>query len=137
MRKKTQHFTCFYIKILFQSVSNYKTKCGTLLTTKIRFTKLKQIAALQNLSIYYTWKNIRQQYKNDKHKTIAPTWYDEFELPDGSYSVSDIQDYIQYILKKHETLSDNPPIHIYINRSNNSLLFKIKDRYKLELHLKP
>ena len=137
MSKKTQHFTCFYITILFQSVSNYKTKCGTLLTTKIRFTKLKQIAALQNLSIYYTWKNIGQQYKNDKLKTIAPTWYDEFELPDGSYSVSDIQHYIQYILKKHETLSDNPPIHIYINRSNNSLLVKIKDRYKLELHLKP
>ena len=50
---------------------------------------------LQNLSIYYTWKNIRKQFKNNKLKTIVPTWNDEFELPDGSYSVSDIQDYIE------------------------------------------
>ena len=55
---------------------------------------LDKYAALQNLSIYYTWKNIRKQYKNNKLKIIAPTWNDEFELPDGSYSVSDIQDYI-------------------------------------------
>ena len=58
--------------------------------------------ALQNLYIYYKWKNIRKQYKNNKLKIIAPTSNDEFELPDGSYSVSDIQDYIKYILKKHE-----------------------------------
>ena len=51
--------------------------------------------ALQNLSIYYTWKNIRKQYKNNKLKRRAPTLNDEFELPDGSYSVSDIQDYIE------------------------------------------
>ena len=51
--------------------------------------------ALQNLSIYYTWKNIRKQYKNNKLKIIAPTWNDEFELSDGSYSVSDIQDYTE------------------------------------------
>ena len=55
--------------------------------------------ALQNLPIYYTWKNIRQQYKNNKLKVIAPTWNDEFELPDGSYSVSDIQDDINVIIK--------------------------------------
>ena len=57
--------------------------------------------ALQDLSIYYTWKNIRKQYKNNKLKIIAPAWNDEFGLPDGFYSVSDIQDYIQYIIKKH------------------------------------
>ena len=56
--------------------------------------------ALQNLSIYYTWKNIRKQYKNNKVKIIAPTWNNKLELPDGSYSVSDIQDYIEYIIKK-------------------------------------
>ena len=89
--------------------------------------------ALQNLSIYYTWKNIRKQYKNNKLKIIAPTWNDEFELPDGSYSVSDIQDYIEFIIKKHETLTTIPPIHVYINRINNRLVFKIKDGYKLEL----
>ena len=55
--------------------------------------------ALQNLSIYYTWKNIRKQYKNNKLKIITPTWNDEFEYPDGSYSVSDIQDYIEYFIR--------------------------------------
>ena len=55
--------------------------------------------ALPKLSIYYTWKNIRKQYKNNKLKVIAPTWNDQFELPDGSYPVSDIQDYIEYIIK--------------------------------------
>ena len=89
--------------------------------------------ALQNGSIYYTWKNIRKQYKNNKLKIIAPTWNDEFELPDGSYSVSDIQDYIEYIIRKHETLTKIPPIHVYINRINNRLVFKIKEGYKVEL----
>ena len=54
--------------------------------------------ALQNLSIYYTWKNIRKQYKNNKRKIIAPTQNDGFDFPDGSYSVSDIQDYIFNII---------------------------------------
>ena len=57
--------------------------------------------ALSNLSIYYTWRNIKNSYKNNKFKISAPTWSDEFELPDGSYSISDIQDYFEYILKKH------------------------------------
>ena len=68
------------------------------------------------MSVYYTWKNIRQQYKNNKLKIIALTRNDEFELADDSHSVSDTQNYIEYIIKKHKTLSDNPPIHIYINR---------------------
>ena len=61
---------------------------------------------------------------------IARTWNDEFELPDASYSVSDIQDYIKDIIKKRETF---PHIHVYINRINNRLVFKIKDGCKLEL----
>ena len=89
--------------------------------------------SLQNLSIYYTWEDIRKQYKNNKLKIIAPTWNNEFELPDGSYYFSDIQDYIEYIIKKHETLTTIPPIHVYINRINNRLVFKIEDRQKLEL----
>ena len=89
--------------------------------------------APQNLSIYYTWKNIGKQYKNNNLKIIAPTWNDEFELPFGSYSVSDIQDYIDYIIKKHEKLTVVSPIHGYINRINNRLVFKIKDEYQLEL----
>ena len=69
--------------------------------------------ALQNLSIYYTWKNIKKkQYKNNKLKIIAATWNDEFKLSDRSYSVSDIQDYIEFITKKHETLTAILPIHI-------------------------
>ena len=66
---------------------------------------------------------------------IAPAWNDEFELPDGSYSVSHIQDYTEYIIKKYETLTTSPPIHIYINRINNRLGFKIKDGFKLELQM--
>ena len=64
-------------------------------------------------------KNIRKQYKNNKLTIIAPTWNNEFELPDGFYSVSDIQDYIKYIIKKHGTLTRIFPIHVYINRTNN------------------
>ena len=54
-------------------------------------------------------------------------------MPNGSYSVSEIQYYMKYIIKKHETLTKIPPIHVYINRINNRLVFKIKDAYKLEL----
>ena len=61
--------------------------------------------ALQNVSNYYTWKNIRQQYKNNKLKIRAPAWNDEFELPDGSYSVSVIQNYIEYTIQKAENLA--------------------------------
>ena len=79
------------------------------------------------------YKTTVQQLKNNKLKIITPTGNDEFELANGSYSVSDIQIHIEYIMKKHEKLSRNPPIRIYINRINNSLVFKIKDGYKLEL----
>ena len=79
------------------------------------------------------WKNIRKQYKNNKLKIIAPTWNDDLELPDGSYSVSGIQDYTEYIIKKHETITTIPLIHAYINRNNNRLVFETKIGYKLEL----
>ena len=78
-------------------------------------------------------KNVRQQYKNRKLKVVAPTWNDVVQLPDGSYSVSDIQDYIGCIIKKQGTLPTNLHIPIYINRINDRLVFKIKDGYKLEL----
>ena len=93
----------------------------------------KKHVALQNLPIYYTTQNIRKQYKNNKLKIIAPTWNDKFKLPGSSYSVSDIQDYIEYIIKKHETSTTVPPIHVCNNRIDNRLVFKISDRYKLEL----
>ena len=65
------------------------------------------------------WKNIRKQYKNNNLKIIAPAWTDEFELPNGPYSISDIQDYIEFIIKKHKTLTTIPPIHVYFNRIDN------------------
>ena len=89
--------------------------------------------ALANLSIYYTWKNIKSEYNNNKFKISAPIWNDKFNLPDGSYSVSDIQDYFEFIIKKHETIVDNPPIQTYVNKIKNRIIFKIKIGYKLEL----
>ena len=68
------------------------------LSQRLNLRSSNKHVALQNLSIYYTWKNIRKQYKSNKVKLIASTWNDEFELPDGSYSVSDVQDYIEYII---------------------------------------
>ena len=89
--------------------------------------------ALANLSIYYTWKNVKSTYNNNKFKILAPTWNETFDLPDGSYNISEIQDYIQYIIKKHETIGENAPILIYTNTVNNRTVFKIKSGYKLEL----
>ena len=71
---------------------------------------------LVNLSIYYTWRNIKSAYNNNKFKIAAPTWNDKFDLPDGSYYISDIQDYFEYVIKKHETIEVNPPIQIYPNK---------------------
>ena len=61
---------------------------------------------LDNLSIYYTWKNIKSTYNNNKFKISVPTWNNEFKLPDASYSISGIQDYFEFIIKKHETLPE-------------------------------
>ena len=74
------------------------------LTNKLNLRIGKMIIALSNLSIYYTWKNIKNSYNNNEFKISASTWNDKFELPDGSCSVSDIQDYFEYILKKHGEL---------------------------------
>ena len=89
--------------------------------------------ALVNLSIHYTWKKIKSAYNNNKFKISAPTSNHEFELPDGSYSISYIEDYFEHIIKKHETVLDNPPMQIYVNKIKNRIVFKIKTGYKLEL----
>ena len=88
---------------------------------------------LVNFSIYYTWKNIKSAYNNNKFKISPPTWNGEFDLPDASYSISDIQDYFEFIIKKHETLAENPSIKIYPNKIKNRIVFKIKTEWKLEL----
>ena len=89
--------------------------------------------AVTNLSIYYTWKNVKSIYKNNKFKISGPTWNETFDLPDGSYNIPAIQSYFESIIKKHETIADTAPILIYANNIINSIIFKIKTGYKLEL----
>ena len=89
--------------------------------------------ALGNLTIYYTWENVKSTCNNNKFKISAPTWNETFDLPDGSYNISEIQDYFEYIIKKHETITDAAPILVYANNITNRIAFKIKTGYKLEL----
>ena len=103
------------------------------LTNKLDLRIDKNVIALSNLSIYYLWKNIKSSYNNNKFKISAPTWNNEFELPDGSCSISDIQDYFEYILKKYGEDSDKPSIRIYVNKIENRVTFKTKNGYSLEL----
>ena len=88
---------------------------------------------LANLSIYYTWKNIKSKPNNNKFKSSAPTWNDNFDLPNVSYSIADIQDHFECIIKKHETLTENAPIQIYSNKIKNRIVFKVKTGDKWEL----
>ena len=88
---------------------------------------------LVNLSIYYIWRNIKSAYNNNKIEISAPTWNDKFNLPDGSYSIVDIQDYFALIIKKRKTLAENRPIQIHPNKIKNMIVFKIKTGYKLTL----
>ena len=116
------------------------------LTDKLDLRVDKKVIALSNLCIYYTWNNIKSLYNNNKFKISAPTWNEEFTLPHGSYSVSDIQDYFEYILRKHgEKVNNNnkdkdkdndknkPSVKIYINYIENRITFKIKNGYSLEI----
>ena len=84
------------------------------ISDKTNFKRSNKYVA--NFSIYYAWKNIKKSNKNNKFKISVPAWIDKFEIPDGSYSVSDIQDYFEYIIKKNETLTDIPRIRIYVNK---------------------
>ena len=77
--------------------------------------------------------NIKSSYNNNRFKISAPTWSDEFKLPDESYSISDVLDFFEYILKKHNENVDNPSIRIYVNKIENRITFKIKNGYYLEL----
>ena len=89
--------------------------------------------ALGNISIYYTGKNVKSTYNNNKFKISTSTWNDTFVLPDGSYNIPEIQDYIEYIIKKHETIAETVPILFYANTITNRIVFKIKTGYKIEL----
>ena len=97
------------------------------LTNKLDLRLGGKVIALSNLSIYYTWKTIKSSYNNNKFKISAPTWNEDFKLLDGSYSVSDIQDYFEDILKKHGENTNKPSIQIYVNKIENRITFKIKN----------
>ena len=103
------------------------------LTNRLDLKMGEKIIALSNLSIYYTWKYIKSSYNNNKFKISSPTWNDKFQLPDGSYSVSDIQHYFEYILKKHGEDIDKPSVQIYVNKIENKVTSRIKNGYNLEL----
>ena len=103
------------------------------LTDKLNLKDPNKNMALANLIIYYTCQNIKSEYSNNKSKISAPTWNDTFDLPDGYHSIADIQDYFKFITKKHETLAENSPVQIYVNKIKNRIVFKIKTGYKLEL----
>ena len=97
------------------------------LTDKLDLRLDKKVVAISNFSISYTWKNIKDTYNNKKFKISAPTWNEEFKLLDGSYSVSDIQDYFEYIMKKHGEDIDKLSVMIYVNKIENRVTFKIKN----------
>ena len=125
------------MKTIFMNTENSRT-CGPHrfkldLTDKLNLKDPKKNIALTDLSIYYTWKNIKLEYNINKFKISAPAWNDTFDLPDGSYSISDIRDYFEFIIKKHLTLTENPSVQIYVNKNKNRIIFKIKTSYKLEL----
>ena len=115
---------------IFMNSENSKTSERHILklklTDKLDLRLDKKVIALSNLSIYCTWNNIKSSYNDNTFKISAPTWNEEFTLPDGSYSVSDIQNYFQYILKKHGQNTNKPSIQIYVNKIQNRITFKIK-----------
>ena len=98
-----------------------------ILSDKINLKRKDKYVALSNLSIYYTWKNVKKLkvYKNNKFKISAPKWNDKFELLGDPYPLSDTQDYFENITKKHETVTDNRPIKIYANKIETRLTFNI------------
>ena len=100
----TEFHSIIKMDSIFRNSANSKTSEPHVLilklTDKLDLRRGEKIIALPNLSIYCTWKNIKSSYNNNKSRISAPTWNDKFQLPDGSYPVSNIQDYFEYILKK-------------------------------------
>ena len=119
------------METIFINTENSKTsephKFRLNLTGKLNLKSPSKNIALANLSIYYTWKNIKSEYNNKKFKISAPTWNDTFDLPDVFYSISEIQDYFEFIIKTHETLTENSPVQIYPNKIKNRIFFQNKN----------
>ena len=127
----------YKMETFFRNTKNNKTSEPNRfkydLTDKLDLKNPNKNMALTNLSIYCTWKNVKSIYKNNKFKILAPTWSQKFDLPDGSYNIPEIQDYFEYIIKKHETIAETAPILIDANNKTNRIVFKITTGYKLEL----
>ena len=125
------------MEIFFMNTKNSKTSGPNRfkynLIDKLDLKNPNRNMALASLSIYYTWKNVKSIYNNNKFKISAPTWNNRFDLPDGSYNIPAIQNYIDYIIKKHETIAETALILIYANKISNRIVFKIKTGYRLEL----
>ena len=125
------------METFFMNTKNSKTNEPHMfkynLIDKLNLKNPNKNMALANLSICYTWKNVKSIYKNNKFKISAPTWNETSDLPDGSYNIPAIQSYIEYIIKKHETTTNTAPVLIYANKIINRIVFKIKSGYKLEL----
>ena len=125
------------MQIIFMDTENSKAneprRFELDLADKLNLKNPIKNVALVNLSIYYTWENIKSEYNNSKFKISFLTWKETFDLPDGSYTIDYIQYYFEFIIKKHETLTDNSSVQIYANKIKNRIVFKIKMGYKLEL----
>ena len=122
---------------IFVNTENSKTnephRFRLSLADKRNLKKPNKNIALGNLGIYCTRKNIKSGYNNNKFEISAPTWNDTFDLPDGSDPIADIQDYFEFIIKKHDSVTENPPVQIYPYKIKNRIVFKIKTGYILEL----
>ena len=117
------------MNIIFMNSKNSKTsdpqRLLLNLIDKIDLSRKDKCIAVSNLGICYTWKNIKNSWKNNKYKTSAPKWNEKFELPNGSYSISVVQDYFEYVFKKHGEKTVNPSIRIYTNKIENRITLKI------------
>ena len=115
------------------SKTNHSNKFVYNFSDKLNLKNPNKNIALANLRIYYAWKNVKSDFNNNEFKISAPMWSDTFDVPDGSYSIAALQNYFEYIIKKHETIADVFPVLIYVNKIYNRIVFKIKSGYKLEL----
>ena len=99
------------METIFMNTENSKTneshRFRLFLADKLNLKNPNKNIVLADLGICYTRKNIKSAYNSNKFKISAPTWNDEFDLPDGSYSIAEIQDYFEFIIKKHEILTEN------------------------------
>ena len=116
------------------SETNERHRLRLTLANKLNLKDPSKNMALANLSIYSIWKNIKSAYNSNNFKISPSTWNDKFDLPDGSYSTSDTQDYFHFIIKKNETLTENATVQIYTNKIKNRILLK-KNRIQIRIFI--